>query len=235
MRQKLFPLLLATCALLAVAWTGVAGASEARPEWLVKKGTESKVLKAGESEALSATITTKANWVFKQVTGLGITVQCTADKFASGFAESRLLGPRGIDLGPMLFEGCTATAPAGDVACEVGSSGFPKGQIRTQALGFENEEALEGSTKTPYVRIRPESTREEMVEIELKGGSCANPGTYEVAGLLVAKMNSSALGKAHQWAFQKNTGTRLTFGGQEATFTGTGEVALKSGNEWGAA
>lgn len=233
MRQKIVLILLAASALGIAMWSGIAGASEENPGWLVKKGAESKVLKAGESEALSTTITTKANWVIKQEAGLGLTIQCTSNKFPAGFSEARLVGPRGINLGPFLFEGCTATAPAGDVACEVSSTGFPKGQIRTQALGFENEESLEGSSKTPYVRIRPISTREGIVDIELKGGSCANPGSYEVAGLLVAKMNSPALSKAHQWAFQKNTGTRLFFGGQEATFSGTGEFTLKSGNEWG--
>jgi hypothetical protein len=233
MWRKMCFALFVTCALGAAVWGGIASATEEDPEWLVKKGAEAKVLKAGESEALSSAITTKVNWVFKQVAGLGLTVQCTSNKFAAGFSESRLTGPRGINLGPFYFEGCTATAPAGDVACEVSSTGFPKGQIRTQALGFKNDESLEGSSKTPYVRIRPISTREGIVDIELKGGGCANPGSYEVAGLLVAKMNSPALSKAHQWAFQKNTGTRLTFGGQEATFSGTGEFTLKSGNEWG--
>jgi hypothetical protein len=192
-------------------------------------------LKAGESEALSSAITTKANWVFKQIAGTGITVQCTATKFSAEFAESRILGPRGISFGPLLFEGCKATAPAGDTACEIASPGFPAGQIRTQALGFANEEAIEGSTKKPFLRIRPESTREEIVDIELKKGvgTCTHPGSYEVAGLLVAKVNSSALSKTHVWEFTKNTGTRLTFGGEEATFSGTGEVSLKSGNEWG--
>lgn len=233
MRQRLFLALILTCGLVFAVLNETAGATESKPEWLVKKGGEAKVLKAGESEALSSTITSKGSWVFKQITGIGITVQCTSNKFASGFGESRIVGPRGIDLGPFLFEGCTVTAPAGDVACEVKSPGFPNGQIRTQALGFENEEALEGSTKTPYVRIRPESTHEEIVTIELKGGSCTDPGTYEVAGLLVAKIDQSALNKVHQWNFQKNAGTRLTIGGQEATFTGAGIFSLNSGNEWG--
>jgi hypothetical protein len=113
------------------------------------------------------------------------------------------------------------------------STGFPSGQIRTQLLGFSAEEALEGSTKTPHLRWRPESTREEIVTIQLKGTLCTHAGSYEIAGLLVANIDTSAQKKAHQWIFAKNTGTRLTIGGVEATFTGTGEFTLKSGNEWG--
>ncbi len=69
----------------------------------------------------------------------------------------------------------------------------------------------------------------------LKAGekACANVVSLEVAGILVAKIDSSIAAKAHKWEFGKSTGTRLTVGGEEATFTGTGEFTLKSGKEWG--
>lgn len=232
-KRTISVLVLAVSVLGAAIWSASASATESKPEWVRKVGTEEKILKSGESEALSSTITTIKNWVFKQVAGAGITVECNSVKFASGFSESVLTGPRGLKAGPLLFEGCKATAPLGDVGCEVKSSGFPNGQIRTQALGFSAEEALEGSTKTPYVRWRPESTREEMVTIELSGLSCTHVGSYEVQGLLVAKIDSSALSKSHKWEFTQNTGTRLTIGEVEATFSGTGSFTLKSGNEWG--
>jgi hypothetical protein len=222
------------CALSTLVWAISAGATEARPEWVRKVGAEEKLLKSGESEALSQSITTIKNWMFKQSTGAGIAVECNSTKFSSGFKESLLTGPRGINFGPLLFEGCKVTAPAGDTSCEVRSSGFPNGQLRTQALGFLAEEGLEGSTKKPRVRIRPESTREEIVTIELSGGTCTHPGSYEVQGLLVGNMDSSALSKSHKWEFTQNTGTRLTIGEVEATFSGTGSFTLKSGNEWGA-
>jgi hypothetical protein len=207
-----------------------ANASETKPEWAVKKGAEIIKLKTGESEALSEAVTTKTNWLMKQTTGTGIAVECTKVKFAG---ESFITGPRGIKFGPLLFEGCKVTEPIGDKTCEVDSTGFPNGQIRTQALGFEAEEALEGSTNTPHLRIPPVSSREEIVTIQLKGGSCANAGGYEIAGTLASKIDTSAQSKTHKWEFTKNTGTRLTIGGVEATFTGAGEFTLKSGNEWG--
>lgn len=231
-RGILSVLVLAACALGATVWVTGAGATESKPEWQVTKGAEKKVLKAGESEALSQTVTTVKNWVLKQTEGAGITVECTSVKFSSA-ETSFITGPRGFKSGALLFEGCKATAPAGDTSCEVLSTGFPNGQIRTQLLGFSAEEALEGSTKTPRVRWRPESTKEEIVTIQLKGATCAHAGSYEVAGLLVANIDTSAQKKAHQWVFTKNTGTRLTIGGVEATFAGTGEFTLKSGNEWG--
>lgn len=233
MRRRGILLVLVAVACTLAASVGIvdASATETKPEWATKKGAEAKkTLKAGESEALSETITTNKNWVMKQIAGTGITVECTKVKFAG---ESFITGPRGIKFGPILFEGCKVTAPAGDTACEVDSTGFPNGQIRTQALGFEAEEGLEGSTKTPHLRMPPVSTHEEIVTIQLKGASCANVGGYEVAGTLVAKIDTSALGKAHKWEFAKNTGTRLTIGGEEATFTGAGEFTLKSGSEWG--
>jgi hypothetical protein len=231
-RGVLSMLVVAASALSATAWVTGAGATESKPEWQVTKGAEKKVLKSGESEALSQAVTTIKNWVLKQTEGAGITVECTSLKFNSA-ETSFITGPRGFKSGALLFEGCKATAPAGDTSCEVLSTGFPNGQIRTQLLGFSAEEALEGSTKTPRVRWRPESTKEEIVTIQLKGASCAHAGSYEVAGLLVANIDTSAQKKAHQWAFTKNTGTRLTIGGVEATFAGTGECTLKSGNEWG--
>jgi hypothetical protein len=229
--KRIFSALLAMCVVGATVWSVAAVATESKPEWQVTKGGEKKLLKAGESETVSQGITTIKNWVMKQTEGAGITVECTGLKFNSEF--NSITGPRGFVAGAVLFEGCKVSAPAGDVKCEVFSTGFPNGQIRTQSLGFSAEEGLEGSTKTPRVRWRPESTREEIVTFQLKGESCAHAGSYEVAGLLVANIDSSAQKKAHQWAFTKNTGTRLTIGGVEAQFSGTGEFTLKSGNEWG--
>jgi hypothetical protein len=223
----------AACALVGTVGLVAADATETKPEWVILRGAEKHVLKAGESEGLSAAITTNVKWVFKQESGTGITVECSGLKFSSEFGEALITGPRGMKSGPLLFEGCKVAAPAGDVKCEVSSTGFANGQIRTQALGFEAEEALEGSTNTPHLKMAPVSTREEIVTIQLKGGECANAGGYEVAGTLVAKIDTSALKKAHRWEFAKNTGTRLTIGGVDSTFTGTGEFTLKSGNEWG--
>ncbi len=231
-RDRVFAVLILACCALVAVWSVAAEASESRPQWQVTKGGEKKLLGAGESETLSQGISTVKNWVFQQTEGAGIKVQCTALKFSAA-ESSRITGPRGFESGSILFEGCKVAAPAGDTGCEVKSSGFPNGQIRSQALGFFAEEALEGSTTTPRVRWRPESTREEIVTIQLSGGSCADAGSYEVAGLLVANVDSSAQKKEHQWAFTKNTGTRLTIGGVEAEFSGTGKFTLKSGNEWG--
>lgn len=229
---RMFCALVLVCALATLVWSITAGATESRPEWQVTKGGVKQTLKAGESEALSQTITTVKNWVFKQTEGTGITVECNSLKFNSAAGNS-ITGLRGFKAGAILYQGCKVTAPAGDTSCEVFSPGFPNGQIRTQALGFFAEEALEGSTKTPRVRWRPESTHEEIVTFELKGGSCANPGSYGVEGLLVANIDTSSQKKAHKWEFTKNTGTRLTIGGVESQYTGTGEFTLSSGNEWG--
>lgn len=227
--------LLMMIALCIAAFSVVASATESNPEWEVEKGGVGVALKAGESEALSSTFPSKGSWVFKQTTGTGIAVSCAENKvsFASGFGESVIKGPRGLQLGPILFESCKVTAPAGDTTCEVFSSGFPNGQIRTQALGFSAEEALEGSTKTPFIRLRPVSTHEEIVTFQLKGGTCTHPGSYEIAGLLVARVVSSEFAAQHQWNFGKSTGTRLTIGGVEAEFTAAPVLALKSGSKWG--
>lgn len=230
--RRLFSAMVLACTLCATVWSVNAGATESKPEWQVTKGGEKKLLKAGESEALSQSITTIKNWVLKQTEGAGITVECNSVKFNS--AEGNLItGPRGFKSGALLFEGCKVPAPEGDTSCEVFSTGFPNGQIRTQSLGFSAEEALEGSTITPRIRWRPESTKEEIVTFQLKGETCTHAGSYQVAGLLVANIDTSAQKKAHQWTFTKNTGTRLTIGGVEAGFAGTGEFTLKSGNEWG--
>lgn len=201
--------------------------------WVVKKGTETKHLKAGESELLSEAITTKTNWVLKETAGAGLTIECTSVKFSAGFTESRIVGASGIEFGPLLFEGCKATAPAGDKTCEVESTGFPSGEIRTQALGFIAKEALEGPGNTPHVRIPPESTREEIVTIQLKGASCANAGGFELKGVPIARIDSPTLVKTHTWEFTTTSGTHLTLGGVAATLTGSGALTLKSGDEWG--
>jgi len=229
---RVFSLLLSVCALGALTWSIAASATENRPEWQVTKSGVKTTLKAGESETLSQTITTVKNWVFKQTEGTGITVECNSLKFNSSVGNS-ITGPRGFKAGAILYQGCKTTAPAGDTTCETSSTGFPSGQIRTQSLGFFAEEALEGSTKTPRVRWRPESSHEEIVTLELKGGLCTHAGSYAIEGLLVANIDSSAQKKAHKWEFTKNTGTRLTIGGVESQYTGTGEFTLSSGNEWG--
>lgn len=229
---RVFSLVALMSALGALTWSVGASATESRPEWQVTKGGVKQTLKAGESEALSQSIATIKNWVFKQTEGTGITVECSALKFNSASGNS-ITGLRSFKAGAILYEGCKVTAPAGDTSCEASSTGFPKGQIRTQALGFLAEEALEGSTKSPRVRWRPESTHEEIVTLELKGGTCTHAGSYEIEGLLVANIDSSAQKKAHKWEFTKNTGTRLTIGGVEAQYSGTGEFTLSSGNEWG--
>jgi hypothetical protein len=231
--KRIFMVLVSACVLLAAVWSVSAGATESKPEWQVTKSGVKGTLKAGETESLSQGITTIKNWIFKQTQGAGITVECNSLKFNSSLGNY-ITGLRGFTAGAVLFAGCKVVAPAGDTSCEVFSSGFPNGQIRTQSLGFSAEEALTGSTKTPRVRWRPESTREEIVTIQLKGVSCIHAGTYEIAGLLVANMDTSAQKKAHQWMFTKNTGTRLEIGGVEAEFSGTGEFTLQSGNEWGA-
>jgi hypothetical protein len=237
-RGILSVLILVACALGATAVS--AGASETKPEWFIKKGAEERFLKAGEFEALSEAITTKVKWVIKQTAGAGITVECTSARLNQEFGESLITGPKGIKFRPLSFEGCKVTAPAGDTTCEVESTGYPNGQIRTQLLGFKTEEALEGTTGTPKLRAVPEGSREEIVTIQLLGASCANKKSgsncgegYEIKGSLVANIDTSALHKAHQWEFTKTSGTKLTIGGVAAEFTGTGEFTLKSGNEWG--
>lgn len=229
---RVFSVVVLVCALGVLTWSIAASATESRPEWQVTKGGVKQTLKAGESEALSQSITTVKNWIFKQTEGAGITVECNSLKFNSALGNS-ITGLRGFKAGAILYQGCKVTAPAGDTSCETRSPGFPNGQIRTQALGFFAEEALEGSTKTPRVRWRPESTHEEIVTLELKGVSCEHAGSYEIEGLLVANIDTSAQKKAHKWEFTKNTGTRLTIGGVEAQYSGTGEFTLSSGNEWG--
>ncbi len=57
--------LLSTVALNLVAFSLTSSASEANPEWQVEKGGVPVALKAGESEALSATFVSKGNYVFK--------------------------------------------------------------------------------------------------------------------------------------------------------------------------
>ena len=221
-----------TCALGATFASVSANATENKAEWAVNKGSGLEALKAGESEALSEAITTNTNWVIKETTGTGITVECTKVSFVG---ESKIVGRKETVFAPLLFEGCKVTAPAGDKECEVESSGFPNGEIRTQALGFNSVEGIEGPTSLPFVRFLPESSREEIVTIKLvkPSGKTCTEASLEMAGILVAKIDSSKAAKAHKWEFGKNTGTRLTVGGEEATFTGGGEFTLKSGKEWG--
>ena len=222
------------CMLVGAIGSAGANATENKSEWAVNKGGgKLEALKAGEAEALSETITTTKNWAIKQTTGSTIAVECTKASFVG---ESKIVGLREIKFVPLLFTGCKVTAPAADKECEVQSSGFPNGEIRTQALGFSAVEGLEGPTSNPHLRMLPESSREEIVTIQLKKAgekACANVVSLEVAGVPIAKIDSSKAAKAHKWEFGKNTGTRLTFGGEEATFTGSGEFTLKSGKEWG--
>jgi hypothetical protein len=219
------------CVLAVVVGLASADATENKAEWAVNEGAG--LVKLTKAEGLSEAIATKTNWVIKQTTGTGITVECNKVSFVG---ESKISGKKEGEFRPLLFEGCKVTAPAGDKECEVESSGFPNGSIRTQALGFNAIESLEGPTKSPHVRFVPESSREEIVTFQLKKSgekACANVVSLEVAGILVAKIDSSTGAKAHKWEFGKSTGTRLTVGGEEATFTGAGEFTLKSGKEWG--
>jgi hypothetical protein len=219
------------CVLTALLGLANASATENKAEWAVNEGAG--LVKLTKAEGLSATITTKTNWIIKQTTGTGITVECNKVSFVG---ESKIAGKKEAEFVPLLFEGCKVTAPASDKECEVQSSGFPNGSVRTQALGFNAIESLEGPTKSPHVRFLPESSREEIVTIQLKKAgekACANVVGLEMAGILVAQIDSSNGAKAHKWEFGKATGTRLKLGGEEATFTGAGEFTLKSGKEWG--
>jgi hypothetical protein len=224
------------CVVGATFASAGANATENKAEWAVNKGGGIlEALKTGEAEALSEAITTKTNWVIKQTTGAGITVECSSVSFFGG--ESKIIARKETTFEPLLFEGCVVTAPTGDTECEVESTGAANGEVRTELLGFNALEGLEGPTASPHVRFVPESSREEIVTIQLKksgGKPCTNTGSsLEVAGILVAKIDSSKAAKTHKWEFGKNTGTRLTVGGVEATFTGAGEFKLKSGKEWG--
>jgi hypothetical protein len=230
-KDRIRILLIAITVFVLAAWSGTAGATESRPEWEIQKGSEKHVLKSGESELLSEAVSNKGI-VFKQTTGTGLTTSCTKAQFTG---ESRITGPRANSFSAFFFEGCSVTAPAGDTTCEVASTGFPNGQIRTQSLGFFAEEALEGTTAKPYLKLRPESTHAEIVTIQLKGGTCANAGSYEIDGQLVGLMAIPSLSTVHQFNFGKNTGTRLTIGGVESEFSGALLFTLKSGNEWGPA
>jgi hypothetical protein len=219
------------CVLAMVVGLASANATANKAEWAVNEGAG--LVKLTKAEGLSEAIATKTNWVIKQTTGTGITVECNKVSFVG---ESKISGKKEAEFVPLLFEGCKVTAPAGDKECEVQSAGFANGSIRTQALGFNAIESLEGSTKSPHVRFVPESSREEIVTFQLKKAgekACTNVVSLEVAGILVAKIDSSTAAKAHKWEFGKSTGTRLTVGGEEATFTGAGEFTLKSGKEWG--
>jgi hypothetical protein len=234
-RTSIFSLLVAiACVLVATIGSAGANATENKAEWAVNKGGGTlEALKAGEPEALSEAITTTTSWVIKQTAGTGITVECTSVSF---FGESKIIGRKETIFAPLLFEGCKVTAPTGDKECEVESTGFLNGEIRTQTLGFNALEGLEGPTSSPRVRFVPESSREEIVTIQLKKSGekpCANVVGLEVAGILVAKIDSSKAAKVHKWEFGTSTGTRLTVGGAVATFTGVGEFRLKSGKEWG--
>jgi hypothetical protein len=221
------------CVLTAIFGSAGVNATEAKSEWAINKDSGTlEALKAGEAEALSEAVTTKTNWVIKQTTGTGITVECTKISFAG---ESIIIGPKETTFAPLLFEGCKVTAPTGDKECEVESTGSSNGKIRTQAFGFNSTEGLEGPTSSPYARFVPEGGP-EIVTIQLKKSGakpCANVVGLEIAGILVAKIDSSKAAKAHKWEFGTNTGTRLMVGGEVATFTGTGDFTLNSGKEWG--
>jgi hypothetical protein len=234
-RASILSMLVAmTCALGATFASVSANATENKAEWAVNKGSGLEALKTGESEALSEAIATNQNWVIKQ-TNSGITIECTKISFVGTFGESKIVGRKETVFVPLLFSGCTVTAPAGDKECEVESTGFPNGEIRTQALGFNAVEGLEGPTSKPFVRFVPEASGEQIVTIKLikpPGKTCTEV-SLEMDGILVAKIDSSKAAKAHKWEFGVNTGTRLTLNGEVGTFTGAGEFTLKSGMEWG--
>jgi hypothetical protein len=231
-------LTLVACSLTAAFSNVGADATETKPEWAVKIGAENRILKSGETEVLSEKITTNVNWVLKQTTGRGVTVECSIAEFTSEYGASTINGPKGIAFKPLFFAGCKVT---GFPKCQVSSTGYPNGDIRTQLLGFATSEALEGTTGAPKLALVPgfgEENHEEIVTLQIKGGEalCGTfEGGYEIKGKLVANIDTSALQKAHKWEFTKTSGTKLTFGGVEASFTGAGEFTLKSGNEWGEA
>lgn len=229
MRRKsiLALLVLAASAVGAVVATGGATATEANPEWVVRTETlsESKILKAGETEAIPESISTTLNWALRQTAGKGITVECPAVKAA----EAKIEGPKAFASGPFVFGKCKITAPAADVGCEVESTGQPNGTIKTIAFGFKG--TLEGTTKAPKIKLS--TGAEEVVTIQLKGTGCTDAGGYAVNGTLMANVNTSVLHKAHEWFFTGLSGSKVKFGGQEAAFTGNSEMVLSSGSEWG--
>jgi hypothetical protein len=231
MRRKgiLVLMVLAPSLIAAIVASGGATATEANPEWTVRAETlsESKLLKAGESEAIPETISTTQNWALKQVAGKGISIECPAIKAASAKIE----GPKSFSSGSFVFGKCKVTAPAADTGCEVESTGQPNGTIKTIAFGFSG--SLEGTTKAPKIKLT--TGAEEIVTIQLKGAGCTDAGGYAVTGTLTANVNTSAFHKAHEWFFTTSSGTKVKFGGQEAVFTGNSEMVLSSGSEWGEA
>lgn len=219
----------AIASIAVIVASGAATATEANPEWVVRAETlsESKLLKAGETEAIPETITTTQNWVLRQVSGKGIAVECPAVKAAS----AAIAGPKSFSSGSFVYGKCKVTAPAADTGCEVESTGQANGTIKTIAFGFSG--TLEGTTKAPKIKLT--TGAEEVVTIQLKGAGCTDVGGYAVDGTLTANVNTSAFHKAHEWFFTASSGTKLKFGGQEAVFTGNLEAVLTSGNEWGEA
>jgi hypothetical protein len=188
----------------------------------VRKETlsEKKILKSAEIEAVSGNVTTTENWILKQAAGKEITVECPALKIESAEIE----GPKTFRSGPFIFTGCKVTEPASQKSCEVESTGQANGTIKTIAFGFSG--TVGGTTTSPKITLS--TGAEEITTLKLKG--CTDEGSYPVDGSLTAAINTSAARKAHQWSF---AGTKVKFGGEEATFVGTAEMVLTSGNEWG--
>jgi hypothetical protein len=221
MRRKAITVLMLLAASAIVASSG-ASATETNPEWFVRKETlsEKKTLKAAEIEAVSGNITSTENWILKQAGGKEITVECPALKIE----DPEIEGPKTFRSGSFVFTGCKVTAPASQKSCEVESTGQANGTIKTIAFGFSG--TVGGTTTAPKITLS--TGAEEITTLKLKG--CTDEGSYAVDGSLTAAINTSAARKAHQWSF---AGTKVKFGGQEATFAGTAEMVLTSGNEWG--
>jgi hypothetical protein len=217
-----------------------ASGSEANPEWFIQKGAEKHVLKSKELEVFSPAITTTSNWAFEMIEGPGIIIECTKAGFFTGFFEGFIEGPSAIDASAIEFSGCKVTEPVNDRKCEIASTGYPNGVIRTQGIGFATKIALTGTTKAPKLRLEPgfnpeEVNKKEIVTVHMSGpkAECAESITFSINGILVANVDTAAARKAHKWEFTRTSGTLLSMGTLGATFLGSGEFTLKSGNEWG--
>jgi hypothetical protein len=227
---KVLPVMSLVTLLLCCASPHVAGAKALG--WYTRNGIETRPLNSGESEQLSEDAITKKNYTFQQSEGKDIGIECTQLRF---YLASYLTGPKGIKFSPLYFEHCHVTEPFGSEGCEVSSTGYPNGLIRTQALGFITAKALEGTAGTPLIKIPPESSTEEITTVHLGGTMCPTEqdGSYTIKGKLTGLVDTSELRKAHTWEFTKTSGTKLSIGGVAASFTGAGEFTLKSGYYWG--
>ena len=225
---------LSTCTLVTTLGSADANATETKAEWaVINTGIMPEKLKAGEALGLSESLGTSGSWFIEQEAGAEIKIECKVPSFVG---ESRLTGLKEAKFVPLSFEGCVVVGPVGDKECEVSSTGLGNGKIRTQSLGFQAVESLEGPAKSPHVRFVPESSREEITTIHLtKAGekSCTNAGSLELAGILVAEWSNPILDIEQSWSFGDASGSRVTLGGTKTAFLGHANVTLKSGKHWG--